>query len=43
VSRFNHVDAELAAMRAKLEIVQWLVGGIGFGVLLLVLKSFWST
>ncbi|MFN3075691.1 MAG: hypothetical protein ABT940_02195 [Alphaproteobacteria bacterium] len=32
-----------AVMSAELAIIKWMVGGIGFGVLLLVLKSFVPT
>jgi hypothetical protein len=39
--RFGRIESELAAARAELAIVKWMVGGIGFGVMLLVLKSFW--
>ncbi len=34
-----HKDIEM--LRAELAMVKWLVSGIGFGVLLLVLRSFW--
>lgn len=40
-NRFDKLDREIAVLEAKLNIVQWLIGGIGFGVLLLVIKSFW--
>ncbi len=33
--------ADLEVLRAELAMVKWLVSGIGFGVLLLVLRSFW--
>ncbi len=32
---------DLAVAKAELALVKWLVSGIGFGVLLLVIKSFW--
>lgn len=35
------VKLEMAGLKAELGVVKWMVGGIGFGVLLLVLKSFW--
>jgi hypothetical protein len=35
------VKIDLAATKAELALVKWLVGGIGFGVFLLVIKSFW--
>ncbi len=34
--RLDRIDAELS-------IIKWIVSGIGFGVLLLVLKSFWPS
>ncbi len=47
-NRFDRVDSEIGALKldvavvkAELALVKWLVSGIGFGVLLLVLKSFW--
>lgn len=46
--RFDRVDAEvarlqigLARVEAELGMVKWIVSGVGFGVLLLVLRSFW--
>ena len=39
-AEIGDVKAELAVVKAELAIVKWMVGGIGFGVLLLVLKSF---
>jgi hypothetical protein len=45
---FTRIDGEisslkldLAVVKAELALVKWLVSGIGFGVVLLVLKSFW--
>ncbi len=40
-SRFDRVDRELAAIRAELGMLKWMIGGIGFGVFLLVIRSFW--
>jgi hypothetical protein len=47
-NRFDKIDTELAAtkldlavVKAELALVKWIVSGIGFGVVLLVLKSFW--
>ncbi len=49
-NRFDKIDSELAAskldlavVKAELALVKWIVSGIGFGVLLLVLRSFWPT
>ncbi len=39
--RFDRIDVELATVRAELALIKWVVSGVGFGVLLLVLKSFW--
>jgi hypothetical protein len=46
--RFNRVDSDLGAVRvelatvkAELAMVKWIVIGVGFGVLLLILRSFW--
>jgi hypothetical protein len=35
------VQIELATVKAELAMVKWIVSGVGFGVLLLVLRSFW--
>jgi hypothetical protein len=35
------LKAELSIVKAQIALGQWLVGGVGFGVLLLILKSFW--
>ena len=35
------LKTDLAVVRAELAMVKWIVSGIGFGVLLLVLRSFW--
>ena len=40
-SRFDRVDGELKTIQVELAMLKWMVGGIGFGVLLLVLRSFW--
>jgi hypothetical protein len=40
-SRFDRIDIDLAAVKAELAMVKWIVSGVGFGVLLLVLRSFW--
>ena len=34
------MKVELATVRAELGTVKWMVGGVGFGVLPLVLRSF---
>ncbi len=37
-SRFDSIDRGLVALQTELAMVKWLVGG--FGILLLVIKSF---
>ncbi|MEO5373850.1 MAG: hypothetical protein H7840_06165 [Alphaproteobacteria bacterium] len=39
-SELEPVRLDIVAIKAELAIVKWMVGGIGFGMLLLVLKSF---
>ncbi len=34
------VRSDIAVVKAELGMVKWMVGGIGFGVLALVIKSF---
>lgn len=36
------VDGELAVIKAELAMVTWIVSGVGFGVVLLVIRSFWA-
>jgi hypothetical protein len=40
-SKLAIVQVELATVKGELAMVKWIVSGIGFGVLLLVLRSFW--
>ncbi len=40
-ARIDAVDTKVSVIGAELAMVKWLVSGIGFGVLLLVLRSFW--
>jgi hypothetical protein len=35
------LGTKISVVEAKLGMIQWLIGRIGFGVLLLVIKSFW--
>src|ERR1043166_8714117 len=35
------VKTDVAVVRAELGMVKWIVSGVGFGVVLLVLRSFW--
>jgi hypothetical protein len=37
----TEIRADILILKAPIALVQWLIGGVGFGVLLLVLKSFW--
>ena len=36
------LKVDVGAIRAELGMVKWIVSGVGFGVVLLVLRSFWS-
>lgn len=35
-----HVDKRLAVVEAELTAIKWMVGSVGIGVLLLIIKSF---
>ena len=37
------VRTDIAVLKAELAIVKWMVGGVGFGVLALVLRTFLHT
>lgn len=37
------VKTDIAVVKAELAMVKWIVSGVGFGVVLLVLRSFWPT
>ena len=39
--KLTSIDGEMAVVRAELGMVKWIVSGVGFGDLLLVLRSFW--
>jgi ribosomal protein L29 len=39
--RFATVDGKFATVRTEIASLEWMVGGIGFGLLLLVIRSFW--
>ncbi len=39
-NRFDRIDSDLKVVKAELAMVKWIVSGIGFGVLLLTIKSF---
>ena len=36
-----NLDSRLARIDAELAIIKWVVSGVGLGVLLLVVRSFW--
>ena len=38
--RSANVDNRLTIIEAKLTMMQWVLGGVSFGVLILVIKSF---
>lgn len=35
------IRADISIVKAQIALGQWLIGGVGFGVILLILKSFW--
>ncbi len=37
----QNLDKRLAVVERELELIRWIVGGVGFGILLLVIRSFW--
>ncbi len=37
------IETRLSVVESQLSMLQWMIGGIGFGVLLLVLRSFWGS
>lgn len=37
----SEVRADISILKAQIALVQWPIGGVGFGVLLLILRSFW--
>jgi len=39
-SELEPIRLDLATVKAELAMVKWMVGGIGFGVLALVIKGF---
>ena len=39
--RFAGVEGKIAALQAEIASLKWMVGGVGFGILLLVVRSFW--
>ncbi len=39
--RFTALEGKLAVLQAELASLKWMVSGIGFGILLLVIRSFW--
>jgi hypothetical protein len=41
--KLTFIDGELAVLKAELGMVTWIVSGVGFGVVLLVLRSFWPS
>jgi hypothetical protein len=41
-TRINSMENRMGNIETKLEMLQWMVGGVGAGVLLLVLRTFWA-
>ncbi len=39
--RIDAVGTDLVVVRAELAMLKWMIGGIGFGMILLVIRSFW--
>ena len=39
--RFAAVDGKLAVLQAELGMLKWMIGGVGFGLVLLIVRSFW--
>jgi ribosomal protein L29 len=39
--RFAAVEAKIAVLQAEIASLKWMVGGVGFGIHLLVVRSFW--
>ena len=39
-TNIQKIERELEVVKAELAIIKWLIGGIGFGVLMLLIKSF---
>lgn len=39
--RFAAVDGKLAVLQAELGTLKWMIGGVGFGLVLLIVRSFW--
>jgi hypothetical protein len=37
------IDGELVVVKAELGMVKWIVSGVGFGVILLVLRRCWTS
>ena len=37
------INSPLARIETKVFLVQWVISGIGIGVLLLVLRTFWGS
>ena len=40
-TKLTTLQVKLATVKAELGMVKWIVSGVGFGVVLLVLRSFW--
>jgi hypothetical protein len=37
------LKAEISVVKAELAMIKWLVGGCGFGILLLIVRTFFGT
>jgi Spy/CpxP family protein refolding chaperone len=36
------VKSEVGELKVRIDMLQWMVGAVGVGVLMLVLRTFWS-
>ena len=34
--------SDITVLKTKLDMIKWMVSGVGFGVVLLVIRSFWG-
>ena len=41
--RSAEIRQNIAVVKAELTMVKWIVSGVGFGMLLLLIRSFWPT
>jgi len=39
----TRLTARIDILVSRMDMLQWMVGGVGFGVLLLVIRTFWAS